>query len=69
MGCRGVHSMNIEEPIGVLVARALSPTGDGWVLAGGYEYENLKVWDAAEAGGPKPTEAEWNAKIEELSGG
>lgn len=59
----------ITEPIEVLVARALSPNGGGWVLSGGDGYENLIVWDVAEAGGPKPTEAEWNAKIKELSGG
>ncbi len=58
--------MNIEEPIEVLVARALSPNGGGWVLSGGYGYENLIVWDVAEAGGPKPTEAEWDAKLAEL---
>lgn len=56
----------ITESIGVLVARALSPNGGGWVLAGGDGYENLKVWDVAEAGGPKPTEAEWDAKLAEL---
>jgi len=59
--------MTFETPVEIRAARALSPNGGGWVLVGEYSYANL-TWDADQAGGPKPTEAEWNAKIAELSG-
>lgn len=56
----------IGEPIEARAARALGPNG-GWVLIGDYTYDCLH-WDEDEAGVAKPTEAEWDAKIAELSG-
>ena len=55
----------ITEPIEVLTARALSPNNGGWVLRRDLTYDDLE-WNEAQAGGPKPTEAEWNAKLAEL---
>ncbi len=57
----------IAEPIEVKAARALGPNG-GWMITGDFSYDEL-TWDKDEAGVAKPTEAEWNAKIKELSGG
>lgn len=57
----------IQEPVEGRAARALSSTGGGWELQGDFTYECLQ-WDEEAAGVPKPTEAEWNAKIAELSG-
>jgi hypothetical protein len=56
----------MEEPVEGRAARALGPNG-GWSLVGHFTYECLE-WDEEAAGVPKPTEAEWNAKIAELSG-
>tara|TARA_B100001989_G_C24286169_1_gene338795 strand:- start:134 stop:322 length:189 start_codon:yes stop_codon:yes gene_type:complete len=57
---------DIKEPVEGRAARALGPNG-GWEFAGDYTYDCLK-WDAKAAGVSKPTEAEWNAKVKELSG-
>ena len=65
----GVYSMSnsaIQEPVEGRAARALGPNG-GWELVGDFTYDCLQ-WDEEAAGVPKPTEAEWNAKIAELSG-
>ena len=59
--------IKIEPPVEVKAARALGSNG-GWALSGDYTYDDL-IWYEDEAGVPKPTEAEWNAKIKELSGG
>ena len=56
----------IQEPVEGRAARALGPNG-GWELVGDFTYDCLQ-WDEEAAGVPKPTEAEWNAKIAELSG-
>lgn len=56
----------IEEPVEGRAARALGPNG-GWSLVGDFTYDCLE-WDEDAAGVPKPTEAEWNAKIAELQG-
>jgi len=57
--------MIFETPLAVKVARALSPNTGGWVLRGDMTYDDLE-WNEVEAGAPKPTEAEWNAKLAEL---
>lgn len=54
----------IGEPIEGRAARALGPNG-GWSLVGDLTYACLE-WDEDAAGVPKPTEAEWDAKIAEL---
>jgi len=61
-----MSNLTIEEPIEGRVARALGPNG-GWSLVGDFTYTCLE-WDEEAAGVPKPTEAEWDAKIKEMQG-
>ena len=62
-----MSNLAITEPIEILAARALSSTGGGWVLTGDFSYDEL-TWYEDEAGVAKPTKAEWDAKIADLSG-